>query len=379
MEIQLPVGASYRSGDYMVILPLNSISTVRRVMKRFGLAPDDNIVVIGTNKTFIATDIPVSIFDLLMTRVELSTPISQKQLQVLAEATPEKERATLAKLAKDNIYERDVIAKRYSILDILEDFSECQLPFAMYLDMLKPLSPRQYSISSSPLANTEFIQTSQETGQRLTASLTYDVHDEAAWSGANRRFRGVASTYLSRQEPGEKVRCFTRATNINFHLPLDSTVPIIMICTGSGLAPMRGFIQERATIKKARNTSVGPAILYFGCRHYKKDFIYSDELKQWEAEGVVSVRGCFSKVPPVGQTPQRVPDRMWDERKELAELFGKQDAKVLVCGSASKLAKSTAEMCMRIYRDTFPEKNEEEALQWLEKVKEERYVSDVFE
>jgi cytochrome P450/NADPH-cytochrome P450 reductase len=348
-------------------------------MKRFDLAPDDNIVITGTNKTFIATDIPVSIFDLLMTRVELSTPISQKQLHVLAEATPEKERITLARLAKDDIYVRDVITKRYSILDILEDFTGCSLPFAQYLDMLKPLSPRQYSISSSPLANIEFVQTSQGTGQRLTASLTYDVHDEAAWSGANRRFHGVASTYLSRQEPGEKVRCFTRATNINFHLPLDPTVPIIMICAGSGLAPMRGFIQERAIIKKARNAPVGPAILYFGCRHHEKDFIYSDELKQWEAEGVVSVRGCFSKVPPAGQTPQRVPDRMWDERRELAELFGEQNAKVLICGSANKLAKSTAEVCMRIYRNTFPEKNEEEALQWLEKVKEERYVSDVFE
>jgi cytochrome P450/NADPH-cytochrome P450 reductase len=379
MEIELPMGTSYRSGDYMVILPINSIATVRRVMKRFDLAPDDNIAITGTNKTYIATDHPVSIFDLLMTRVELSTPISPKQLQILAEVAPENTRAKLISLATDEVYKKEVIPKRYSILDVLEDFPDCQLPFATYLDSLKPLSPRQYSISSSPLANIEFVQTPQGVGQRLTASLTYDVHDEAAWSGENRRFHGVASTYLARQEPGEKIRCFTRPTNINFHLPLDPTVPIIMICAGSGFAPMRGFIQERATIKAARNAAIGPAVLYFGCRHHEKDFLYANELKQWEADGVVSVRGCFSKVAPEGQKAQRVPDRMWDERKELAQLFGEGGAKVFICGSAGKLAKSTAEMCMKIYRDTFPEKTEEEALEWLEKVKEDRFVSDVFE
>jgi len=380
MEIELPPGTSYRSGDYIVILPMNSICNVRRVMKRFDLSPDDNIAITGTSKTFIATEVPTSIFDLLMTRVELSTPISQKQLQTLAEAAPENKRAKLLELASDETYKKEVIPKRYSILDILEDHPDCKLSFAVYLDSLKPLSPRQYSVSSSPLANVDFIQTPEgTTAQRLVASLTYDVHDEAAWSGDNRRFHGVASTYLARQEPGEKIRCFPRPTNINFHLPTDPTVPIIMVCAGTGLAPMRGFIQERATIKNARNAKVGPAILYFGCRHFEKDFIYSDELKQWEADGVVSVRGCFSKVAPEGQKAQRVPDRMWDERKELAELFGEGGAKVFICGSASKLAKSTAEMCMKIYRDTFPGKTEEDALEWLEKVKETRYVSDVFE
>ncbi|KAF1936809.1 bifunctional P-450/NADPH-P450 reductase [Clathrospora elynae] len=379
MEIELPVGTSYRSGDYMVILPLNSISTVKRVLHRFELAPDDNIAITGTNKAFIATDVPTSIFDLLMTRVELGTPISQKQLQILAEATPEDKCAKLHELATDDVYKRDVIPKRYNLLDIIEDYPDCQISFVAYLDMLKPLSPRQYSISSSPLANIEFIPTPQGTGQRLTASLTYDVHDEAAWSGSNRQFHGVASTYLAGREVGEKVRCFTRATNINFHLPLDPTVPIIMICAGSGLAPMRGFIQERATIKAARNAAIGPAILYFGCRHFEKDFIYAEDLKKWDADGVVSVRGCFSKVAPDGEKMQRVPDRMWDEREELSELFGEHNAKVFICGSASKLAQSTADVCKKIYRYKFPEKSEDEAKKWLEKVKEDRYVSDVFE
>jgi cytochrome P450/NADPH-cytochrome P450 reductase len=379
MEIELPVGSSYRSGDYMVILPLNNMATVKRVIKRFSLSPDDNIAIGGTSKAFITSDSPISVFDLLSTRVELGTPISQKQLKALAAATMEPSRAALKDLATDSNYKQKVISKRFSILDILEDYEDCKLSFAAYLDMLKPLSPRQYSISSSPLASVEFVETPQGAGQRLTASLTYDVHDEVAWSGLGRRFHGVASTYLARKEPGDKIRCFTRATNINFHLPLDPTVPVIMICAGTGIAPMRAFIQERATIKAARNATLGPAILYFGCRHHEKDFIYSDELKQWEADGVVSVRPCFSKVGPHGEAKLYVPDRMWEDREELARLFGKEHGKIFICGSASKLAKSTAEVCKRIWRDCHEGTSEEEAQAWLDKVKEDRYVSDVFE
>jgi cytochrome P450/NADPH-cytochrome P450 reductase len=379
MEIELPIGTSYRSGDYMVILPLNNITTVKRVIKRFGLSPDDNVAVSGTNKAFISSDSPISVFDLLSTRVELGTPISQKQLKALAASTPEDKREKLDDLAAEETYKKEVLSKRYSVLDVLEDHRDCELSFAAYLDMLKPLTPRQYSISSSPLANVEFVSTAQGSSQSLTATLTYDVHNEAAWSGADRQFRGVASTYLARQEPGDKLRCFTRATNVNFHLPLDPTVPVIMVCAGTGLAPMRGFIQERATIRKARNATLGPAILYFGCRHYEKDFIYSDELKQWEADGVVSVRPCFSKVGPNGESKQYVPDRMWEDREELAQLFGKQNGKIFICGSASKLAKSTAEVCKKIWLECHKQSSEEDAQAWLDKVKEDRYVSDVFE
>jgi cytochrome P450/NADPH-cytochrome P450 reductase len=379
MSIELPIGSSYRSGDYMVILPLNNLKTVKRVIKRFGLYPDDNIVISGTNKAFISSDTPLSVFDLLGTRVELGTPISQKQLKALAEFTPEETRKKVTALAEEETYKSEVILKRFSVLDVLEDNPECQLPFEIFLDMLKPLTPRQYSISSSPLANVEFEETSQGSGQRLVASLTYDVHDKPAWSGADRKFQGVASTYLARKEPGDKLRCFTRATNVNFHLPLDHTVPIIMVCAGTGFAPMRGFIQERATIKKARNATLGPAILYFGCRHHEKDFIYSEELKQWEAEGVVSVPPCFSKVGPNGAPRQYVPDRMWEDREELADLFGKQNGKMFVCGSASKLAKSTAEVCKKIWLGRHEGSSEEDAQTWLDKVKEDRYVSDVFE
>ncbi|KAH7117051.1 cytochrome P450 [Dendryphion nanum] len=376
MEVELPLGSGYQSGDYITILPLNDPEIVKRIVRRFNISPDDDITISGTQKAFLLPESPLSVFDLLMSRTELGTPASQKQIQALCNATPEKSRAKLENLAKDDVYKNEVLPKRFTVIDLLEDNPDCQLPFPAYLDMLKPLTPRQYSISSSPLAHVEFVTTPEGTSaQKLTASITYDVHEEAAWSGHG-QFHGVASTYMSRQVPGDRIRCLTRSTNANFHLPLDPTTPIIMVAAGSGLAPMRGFIQERATIKKARNALLGPAILYFGCRDHTSDFLYRDELQQWEKEGIVSVRPCFSKEGP--GAPKHVPHRMWEDREELATMFGEQNAKIFVCGSASKLAKSTAQVCRKIYMEKSG-KSEKEADEWLEKVKEDRYVTDVFE
>lgn len=365
-----------------MVLPLNSIVVVRRIIRRFGLSPDDSITVTGTHKTFLSTNVPISVFDLLMTRVELGTPASQKQIETIAEHSPEDTSASLHALAQNDRFQREVTDKRMTILDILEDYPDAVIPFAKYLNMLKPLTPRQYSISSSPLAESTLEKT--EGGkpiQKFTASVTYDVHDKPALSGHG-QFNGTASTYLSRQVPGENLRCFTRPTNVNFHLPNDPSLPIVMICAGSGIAPMRGFIQERATIKASRNIALGPALLYFGVRDYEHDFVYADELRQWEKDGVISLRPCFSKRGPDGEGkgPKHVPDRMWEEREELGKLlFG--GAKIFVCGSAAKLGKSSAEVCKKIWLEQHQDAGvgEKEAEEWLETVKEDRYVSDTFE
>jgi cytochrome P450/NADPH-cytochrome P450 reductase len=125
--------------------------------------------------------------------------------------------------------------------------------------------------------------------------------------------------------------------------------------------------------------ALGSAILYFGCRHFEKDYIYADELKQWEADGVVSVRPCFSQVGPNGEPKQHVPNRMWEDRVELGKLFGAQKGKVFICGSASKLAKSTAEVCEKTWLECHKGSGDEDAQKWLDKVKDDRYVSDVFQ
>lgn len=316
-----------------------------------------------------------TVVEILGARVELGTLASKRQVEAIAKTVEGSERSKLQELtSSSDAFKTEIIDKRMSVLDLLEDYPGAKLSFAAYLDMLRPLTPRQYSISSSPLATPP--------GQPVLASLTYDVHAAPARSGNGRLFHGVASTYLATRTVGSRIRCFVRRSNTGFHLPKDPKTPVVMIAAGTGLAPMRGFIQHRACIAESNRGALGPALLYFGCRDYERDYLYAEELRAWENIGAVQVRPAFSRRgPPKADGTEEhkyTHERMWEERDEIRDLF-KQGAKVFVCGSASKLAKSTNETVKRIWRAAFPDKSEEDAQQWLDGIREVRYVSDVFD
>lgn len=228
------------------------------------------------------------------------------------------------------------------------------------------MKPRQYSIASSPL-----------TSAPNTASILYDVITAPSLYNEARSFYGVASTYLSDILVGGKVHAYIRPTNMNFRLPVDPKIPIIMICAGTGLAPMQSFLQERAAIAKAQPTlTLGTALLYFGCRDPDKDYICRSELEAWRDEGVVSLRPCFSQKPEASGGFKHVGGRVEADKQEVAELF-KNGAKVFLCGRASKLAKSINDVLERIVME-YKGVGAQEAREWLTKQKADRYVSDVF-
>ncbi|KAK4205361.1 cytochrome P450 [Triangularia verruculosa] len=395
IDILLPPGVQYRSGDYLAIQPFNPRDSIRRVLNRFGLHPDDLVTVSGTTKEHLKSESggPISVFELIGTRVELANPASQRQVAHLASLSSGPDADKLLALASDESYATSVLAKRFSVLDLLEDFSSCKLSFASYLDMLSPLSPRQYSISSSPLAQKPLpdqgswsFSTSEEgvdpEKSSLTATLTYDVYHSPSLSHPTTKpFNGVSSSHLASLQPGSRLRCFVRKTNAPFRLPSDPSTPVILVAAGTGIAPMRAFLQERSAISTARGgfskSGLGPAVLYYGCRDYEEDYLYKDELEEWEREGVVRVRPAFSRRAPAEQKTGHVDELIWEDREELKGLI-KEGAKILVCGSAGRLGRSTAEVCLRIYEEEFPERGREGAEGWLGRMREERYVSDVF-
>ncbi|KAK0618291.1 cytochrome P450 [Bombardia bombarda] len=401
INVLLPPGVEYRSGDYLVVQPYNPRDSIIRVMNRFGLHPDDLVTVSGTTKGHLKADNggPISVYELIATRVELANPASQRQLTTMANLSQGTDAERLNALASDALYTNEILNKRFSILDLLEDFPSCALSFAAYLDMLSPLSPRQYSISSSPLAQaavpasstrfsssstanhpSEDITTSPKTS--LTATLTYDVYQSPSYSHpATTTFHGVASSYLASLLPGARLRCFVRRTSVPFRLPVDPKTPVIMVAAGTGIAPMRAFIQDRAAIAAARpggaEAVLGPAVLYYGCRDYEEDYLYREELKGWEGVGVVKVRVACSKRAEEGEEVGHVDQLLWRDREELRGLFD-AGARILVCGSAARLGRSTAEVCLGVYMEAHPEKDRAEAEAWLLAQKEDRYVGDLF-
>ena len=134
------------------------------------------------------------------------------------------------------------------MFDLLEEHPACELPFHAYLEMLSLLAPRYYSISSSP------------SGDPSRCSVTVAVVEGPASSGRG-IYKGICSNYLAGRREGETIHATVRETKAGFRLPDDPSVPIIMIGPGTGLAPFRGFLQERAALKgQGRDARPGDAV-----------------------------------------------------------------------------------------------------------------------
>lgn len=363
MEVRLPEGMAYEAGDYLVIQPKNPDEAVRRVMRFFRLAHHTKVSFSGSKKRFLPTE-PVNIALFLFGYVELQTPITKRQLSTLIGfAKSNEHKQALEKLQSEDEWSR-IQTSRYTVLDVLEEVP-VTLPFEAYVDMLLPLTPRQYSISSSPLA----------VNQEDKVSITYDVHTSPAHSGHG-IFEGVCSTFLSSRRVGDQISCFVRGTNVGFRLPGNLETPVIMFAAGTGIAPMRAFLQERAALASAGSRKLGPALLFFGCRDEKKDFLYRDQLSEWEQQGIVQVFGCHSRSSEKTGGPKYVQDAVWEQRELVADLF-RQGGKIYLCGSAARLGQSSAAVCKKIWMEKSG-KGEKEADEWLDSVKTDRYVSDVY-
>ena len=111
-------------------------------------------------------------------------------------------------------------------------------------------------------------------------SITVAVVESPARSGSG-TYQGVCTNYLARKIEASQIYAFVKDTKAIFGLPDDSTTPLIMVGPGTGIAPFRGFLQERARLK-AEGREIGEAILFFGCRNPNQDFIYEDELREFE-------------------------------------------------------------------------------------------------
>lgn len=230
----------------------------------------------------LPVDKPVSLSEVLGGYVELSQPATTRDLRALIEfSTTDTTRTALSELTA--AYSEKVLAKRLSVLDVLEIYKDINISLSQFFSMLPSMRVRQYSISSSPLWNPEHV------------TLTVSVVEAPAISGRQDEFLGVASTFLANLRPGDRVQMAVRPSNAAFHPPADPLSPLVMFCAGSGLAPMRGFIQERAAQKQS-GREVGKALLFFGCRSPEEDFLYCDsDLADWIKLGVVDVRPAFSR------------------------------------------------------------------------------------
>jgi len=144
-----------------------------------------------------------------------------------------------------------------------------------------------------------------------------------------------------------------------------------MIAAGSGIAPFRGFVEERA-LRRGAGETTGPALLFFGCRHPDKDWLYRDEFAAWQADSVVDVRPAFSRAPQDGH--RYVQDRLVSDAADIATLIGR-GAHIYVCGDAMTLVPEVERLIVEIAGRAL-DRDPEQAYRLL--VDEGRYAVDAF-
>lgn len=355
-EFKLPTNLTYEAGDYLALLPVNNVPTISRVLRRFGLPWDAMMTLRKGAHTTIPTERTIAVTAVLGAYVDLSSLATRKNM------------STLAKYAKDEALGEKLtsINGTASILAILENNPDIELPFAVYLAMLTPMRIRQYSISSSPL------------NDPTKASITYSVVDSSAGH------IGVATHYLKGLQPGTMAQLMIKKSHASFHLPRDPKTPVIMVCAGTGLAPFIGFVEERAARMAAlegQSEAFGPAVLTIGCRYPDQDRLYADQIAAWEAAGVVKVYYAFSRASEQSEGCRYAQDRLWHERETLTQLFD-DGARAYICGSSS-LGKGVADVAAKMAVEGAAKKGKqltyEQGLEWWESLRGERYAVDVFD
>ena len=364
IEFALPEGVSYRAGDHLGVIPENPRGLVSRVAAAFWLTPETRVRLhqAQAGASPLPTEQILSVNTLLSHYIELQEVATRHQLGVLAgyaEASEEKE--SLELLARDQVeYDQSVKARRKSVVDLLEEYPSVRLPFAHYLEMVSTLKPRYYSISSSP-----------EHCARLL-SITVGVVDAQARHGRG-RYRGVCSNYLAAVPRGQAVYAFLQEAQGTFGLPNSLAVPLVMVGAGTGVAPYRGFLQERAVAKRAGH-SVARSLLFFGCRHPDQDYIYRSELEGWQAEGLVEIVTAFSRV---WRSKVYVQDRLRERGGEIWQALGR-GGHLYVCGDAAGMATGVRQALLDLVQE-HGAMDESEATAYLEQlVTSQRYHLDVW-
>lgn len=322
---------TYEAGDHIAIFAENSDAIVTAVANTLGvpLSTCFRLKVPAGNPQGLPEPPdagPITLRAALKRYADVLSSPSKGGLAALAAfAEDASEAARLRELASiegRDAYHAYISAAKRSLLEVLQDFPSARPTLGAFFGSIAPrLQPRFYSISSSPALHPR------------SAHVTAAIVKETMPSG--RVHEGVATTWLAKATPGTKVPIFIRRST--FKLPADFSVPVVMVGPGTGVAPFRGFIQERAAAA-ARGRQLGPGILFFGCRRRDQDYIYQEELEGAVTAGALSALNlAFSRE---GTLKDYVQHHMARQAQELWALLGPEgNGYLYVCGDAKNMAK----------------------------------------
>jgi NADPH-ferrihemoprotein reductase len=379
MEISIAgSNLSYTTGDHIAIWPNNAGKEVDRLFKVLGKEDQRHTVIAvrGLDPTAkVPFPSPTTYDAAVRFHIEINAAVSRQLVSVIAQFAPNDDiKAEIVKLGSDKDYFKEHVTDRnLNLAQLLEITGKGvtwdKIPFSFLFETMVKIQPRYYSISSSSLV------------QKDKISITAIV-ESIEKPGAPYALKGVTTNYLlalKQKQHGDPnpdphglnysitgprnkydgIHVPVHVRHSNFKLPSDPSKPIIMVGPGTGVAPFRGFIQERAAQAKA-GQNVGKTILFFGCRKQSEDFMYADEWKQYQADlgDKFEMYTAFSRDGPKKVYVQNKLEEAGEEVNKLLE----QKAYFYVCGDAAHMAREVNTLLGKIiskYRNISETKGEE--------------------
>lgn len=331
---------SYQSGDVLGVYFENDPALVNEILTVLSLSAEEQV-------TLQDQTLPLS--TALQTQFELTqnTAAFVKHYAALANHTE------LNAIVTDSEQLQNFV-QNTPLVDVINSYPAA-LSADQLLALLRPLTPRLYSIASAQ----------SEVGEEVHLSVGVVRYD---YNGKARA--GAASSYLAdRVEEDGQVRIFVEH-NDNFKLPQDSSKPIIMIGSGTGIAPFRSFVQQRAA-----DEAEGKNWLIFGNQHFASDFLYQTEWQQFAKDGFLH-KYSFAWSRDQEQKIY-VQDKIREEAETLWQWL-QQGAYLYVCGDASRMAKDVNQALLDVIAQQ-SNLTADEAEEYLDNLREEkRYQRDVY-
>ncbi|QCI20559.1 assimilatory sulfite reductase (NADPH) flavoprotein subunit [Buchnera aphidicola (Brachycaudus cardui)] len=331
---------NYKPGDALGVWYKNDTNLINKILELLSIPISDKITI---NNNI------VTIFDALKNHFEL-TNNTKNLVKKYANFT---KNTFLNNIISNDIYFHNYIIET-PLVKMLYDYP-CKMSAEQLINLLRPLTPRLYSISSSQDETNEEIHITVGVVKKIISGYLH---------------LGGASGYLSQSlKVDDKIKIFIESNN-HFRLPIEKDIPIIMIGSGTGIAPFRAFMQQRDN-----DGSKGKNWIFFGNPHFTEDFLYQIEWQQYIKKGLLN------KMSLAWSQDQKhkvyIQDKIRENGKEVWSWI-QDGAQIYVCGNASKMAKDVEKALLDVISKNAG-MNLEDADEFLNNLRlNQRYKRDVY-
>jgi NADPH-ferrihemoprotein reductase len=376
----------YRTGDHIAVWPHSPEDEVSRLLRVLGRESQrSHLLRIEPIDELMELSIPTTttLHDLLSKSLDISARVPRETVLALAQLAPNpRVQMELEQIGDSKETYSTFLKSNYLTLARLMDYtlslhpdaSWASLPLSFVIDHAPPMQPRLYSIASSSIVEPRQV------------SLVVSVKPQAVPGSPGTVIHGVTSTHLANAQLNYPEGCLIQAEirRSSFKLPFNPQTPVIMVAAGTGIAPFRGFIQERvrlATIGRA----VGPMLLFFGCQN-QSDCLFYDDFAELAAKHAslfdLQLHTAFSRpsTSESSKTPGKkayVQDKVFDHRQRVMKYLMEEDASFYVCGSTT-MAKGVRDVLL-LAATSMRQWTSSDAEQWRqEKKKAGRWHEDVW-